>query len=70
MLAILLFFMQGIGWEKLSAETTSTSTSFYLTLTQQNSILLYFITCAVFLAIGIIFKILRRLSVLFWPYPF
>ena len=32
--------------------------------------MVYFIGCAVFLAVGLIFKILRRISVLFWPYPF
>ena len=70
MLVVLLFFMTGIGWQKLSASTTSSSTSFYSTLTPKNRILLYFISSAVFLAIGIIFKLLRRFSVLFWPYPF
>jgi hypothetical protein len=32
--------------------------------------LLYFLACAVFLGVGLVFKILRRLSVLVWPYPF
>jgi hypothetical protein len=71
MLAILMFFMNGVGWEKLAAETISTdSATIYTTLTQQSRILLYFLSCAAFLAIGLIFKILRRLSVLVWPYPF
>lgn len=71
MLAILMFFMNGVGWEKLAAETISTdSASIYVTLTQKNRLLLYFLSCAVFLAIGIIFKLLRRLSVIVWPYPF
>ena len=70
MLAVLLFFMTGIGWEKLSAAATTASTSYYSALTPTNRLLLYFISCAVFLAIGIVFKLLRRVSVLFWPYPF
>ena len=54
----------------MSAETTSSSAFYYKTLTPLNRILLYFLCCSIFLAIGIIFKIIRRASVLFWPYPF
>jgi hypothetical protein len=70
MLAVVLFFMTGVGWEHLAAETTSTSAPYYETLTPQSRILLYFLAAAVFLAVGVVFKILRRVSVLFWPYPF
>lgn len=70
MLAVLLFFTTGIDWEDLAAETTSTSSTYYETLTPINRILLYFLASSIFLAIGFVFKVLRRLSVLFWPYPF
>lgn len=69
MLAVLLFFMNGVGWQELAAETASTQPA-DSSLTPINRILLYFISGAVFLAVGLIFKILRRLSVLVWPYPF
>lgn len=70
MLAVLLFFTTGIGWEDLAAETTSASAAYHPTLTPSNRILLYFLGAAVFLAVGFVFKLVRRLSVLFWPYPF
>ena len=70
MLVVLLFFLTGIEWSELAAETTSTSETFYETLIPINRILHYFLASSVFLAIGIIFKILRRASVLCWPYPF
>lgn len=66
---MLLFFMTGVGWERKADESATTSSSLK-SLTPVNRILLYFVSCAVFLAVGIIFKILRRISVLFWPYPF
>ena len=69
MLAVLMFFMNGIGWESLAASTASTGTT-YETLTSKNRIYMYFLGAAIFLAVGIIFKLIRRLSVLFWPYPF
>jgi hypothetical protein len=69
MLAVVLFFMTGAGWEKLAAESASISAT-YKSLTPINRIFLYFLACAVFLAVGFIFKLLRRLSVLVWPYPF
>jgi hypothetical protein len=69
MLAIVLFFMTGANWEGLAAETAS-STPTYPSLTPTNRLLLYFLACAVFLAVGLVFKLLRRLSVLVWPYPF
>ena len=37
---------------------------------QRNRIFLYFLGCSILLAVGTTFKILRRISVLFWPYPF
>lgn len=61
--------MTGVGWESLAAATASTSDS-YETITPQNRLLLYFLTSSIFIAIGIIAKLLRRISVLFWPYPF
>ena len=70
MLVVLLFFLTGIEWSELAAETTSTSETFYETLIPINRILHYFLAASIFLAIGFIFKILRRLSVLCWPYPF
>jgi hypothetical protein len=65
-----MFFTNGVGWENLAAETTNQNLNYFKTLIQKNRILLYFLGCAVLLAIGMIFKILRRLSVIFWAYPF
>ena len=67
---MLLFFITGVQWDDLAAETTSTSDSFYETLIPINRILLYFLCSSIFLAIGFVFKIIRRVSVLFWPLPF
>lgn len=69
MFAVMMFFTNGVGWEDLSVESASTS-AVWRSLTPKNRIYLYFLGCAVLLAVGLIFKVLRRLSVLFWPYPF
>lgn len=71
MLFVVMFFTNGVGWEKLAASTATTEVlDIYETLSPRNRVFNYFLGCAVFIAVGVVFKILRRLSVMFWPYPF
>jgi hypothetical protein len=69
--------MSGINWEDHSAEVITTTLSSIQYFNPKNKIYLYFLSSSILLVIAIIFKskyiliiVLRRITVLFWPYPF
>lgn len=56
MLIVVLFFLIGVNWWKNAAETTSTDLGNIYEFNPKNRVLMYFLSCAIFLAVGIVFK--------------
>ena len=70
LLLVVMFWLVGLDWQAHSAEVTHTDLSTIYYFNPLNRILLYFLVASIFIIVGIVFKLLRRLSVIKWPYPF
>ena len=51
-----MFFLVGLEWEKHGAEITHTDITAIYSFYPRNRVHLYFLGCAVFLAVGFVFK--------------
>lgn len=78
LMIVMLFFMIGVKWENHAAEVITTNLDNIQYFNAKNKIYLYFLSSSILLTISIVFKsiyfiiyfiVLRRLTVLCWPYP-
>ena len=63
-----LFFLVGISWENTARSNTTLLS--WTVFSDMNQIMLYFISTSVLFAVGVVFKILRKILSTWWPHPF